>query len=796
MLFNDGWVVYEEGHEDEAISVVLPDDRMLATKRDLSNRGGVNISYFKGGKYIYAKEFSLALKEGERLYFEFEGVYRHPAVYINEKEAIHREYGYTDFLFDATSYVQNGKNSIKVIADNSSQPNSRWYTGSGIYRPVHMWVLPKAHIIPRSVKITTVSYEKGEINIKAAFSEIGKGLIKIKDDNGGCVYEKEFEGERLDANIVINDPHLWNVGEGNLYELEIAFGKDLRKTLFGIREIKLDKEKGFLINGKRAILKGACIHHDNGLLGARCDKDAERRRARILFESGYNAIRSAHNPISRYFMEEADRLGLLILDEYADSWYIHKTMHDCASFVTKTYKEDLKDMVDKDYNHPSVIMYSLGNEVAETSEERGIHFVKEMVKTVKAMDDSRPITCGVNIFFNALYSWGFGQYSDKKAAKEANRKPTAKRTSVGSQFFNDLTGIFGASFMKKGATLHRCDIKTKGAFEEMDVAGYNYGIERYERDLRKYPDRFILGTETFCADALSFMEEAEKNPRLIGDFVWAGWDYLGEAGIGSWVALERKDMKMDKTNWLLAGSGRIDILGHPCAEMDYTQVAFGLKGIALATVSPKDCFYGHSLSSWKLSWAHRSYDYPGWEGKKMEAEIYSKEPFVALFQNGKLLKKKKTKSGRAYFRLRYVPGTLEAVSYAKGGEEKERTSLSTASKDVFFRLKAEKETIRCDETTYIDLLFVDESGKQKPLENGEISLIEIENGELLGLGNACPYYKGSYLDKATKAYYGRAQAIIRPKKEGEVKISFASPYGTASLTLKASKDIEKDDYRA
>ncbi len=793
MLFNDGWTVYEEGKESEKKKVAIPDDRMLETKRDLSNPGGVNVSYFKGGKYIYEKDFSLKLKDGEKAYFYFEGVYQKPTVYINEKEAIHREYGYTDFLFEASQYLLDGKNRIKVIADNSLEPNSRWYTGSGIYRPVHLYILPSLHIIPRSVRITTLSYKKGLIRIEAAFSSFGKGKIKIRDGQK-TVITKEFEGDKLLTELTIKNPRLWNVGEGNLYELELSFESDVYKTHFGIREISLDKEKGFLINGRRVIIKGACIHHDNGLLGARCDFDAENRRARILLENGYNAIRSAHNPISRYFLDAADRLGLLVMDEYADCWYIHKTRYDCASFLTKTYKEDLRDMVEKDYNHPSVIMYSLGNEVAETSEKKGILFLRDMVKEVKAMDDTRPISCGVNIFFNALYSFGFGIYSDKKAEKNAKKKPTQKKASVGSEFFNNLAGLLGAGFMKKGATIHRADTKTRDAFAELDVAGYNYGIDRYRRDLKKYPDRFILGSETFCADALSFISLAEKNPRLIGDFVWAGWDYLGEAGIGSWVALEKEGMKEDKTNWLLAGSGRIDILGHPSAESDYTKVAFSLQDIALATVSPKDLSFGHSPSAWKLSWAHRSYTYPGYEGKKMMAEIYSREKYVALYQNGKLIKRKRTKDGRAYFRMKYVPGELEAVSYSASKEEKARTSLATAKEKTFFLAKAEKETIRSDETAYIDLLFVDEDGKQKPLENKEIVFTSITNGKLLGLGNACPYYEGSYLDTKTKAYYGRAQAIIRPNKEGEVKVSFESEYGKQTVTLKAERTEIEEDY--
>ncbi|MDD7043334.1 MAG: glycoside hydrolase family 2, partial [Mollicutes bacterium] len=267
MLINKNWTVYEEGHKDKAIQVDLPDDRMLSTKRDINNPGGVNISFFAGGKYIYEKDLDIFLEEGESVFFEFEGVYAHPTIIINGQEACHREYGYTDFIFEATPYIKNGANHIEVIADNSHEPNSRWYTGSGIYRPVHMWILPKAHILPRSIRITTTNYQKGEILLEAKFSQVGKGMLRILD-NGSPVFEKEFESESLNELISIPNAKLWNVGRGNLYEAEIHFEKDEAKTKFGIRQIELNKDKGFLINGERVILKGCCIHHDNGLLGA------------------------------------------------------------------------------------------------------------------------------------------------------------------------------------------------------------------------------------------------------------------------------------------------------------------------------------------------------------------------------------------------------------------------------------------------------------------------------------------------------------------------------------------------
>ena len=262
-----------------------------------------------------------------------------------------------------------------------------------------------------------------------------------------------------------------------------------------------------LLNGKRTILRGACIHHDNGVLGACCYEDAEWRKIRILKENGYNAVRSAHNPCSKALLDACDHLGMLVMDESVDQWYIHKTEYDYVNYFMDWWKQDLKDMVEKDYNHPSVILYSTGNEVSETAQPRGIALTKEMTEYLHGLDPTRPVTCGINIFFNFLSSIGLGVYSDEKARKEVE-KPQKKK-AVGSEFFNNMAGLLGDEFMKRGATLHGCDVKTRDAFANMDIAGYNYGIYRYKHDLKKYPRRLILGSETFCKDAYQFYELAK-----------------------------------------------------------------------------------------------------------------------------------------------------------------------------------------------------------------------------------------------------------------------------------------------
>ncbi len=798
MFFNDGWFFYKEGNEKNKISVTLPHDARIREKRDINNPGGVNVSYFEGGKYHYEKDFSLSLKEGEKVFFEFEGIYREGRVFLNGKEAYYRPYGYSDFLFDATEFVKDGDNHIEVIADNSHQPNSRWYTGSGIYRPVHLFVLPKGHVVPRTLKVKTLDYKKGLILLSASFSEKGSGYLSILDAGNQEIYRKEFtDSSALKEEIMIENPHLWSGSNPYLYQARVVFGKDRASTFFGIRQISLDENKGLLLNGERVILYGGCIHHDNGLLGAVDNDYASERKVKILKQAGYNAIRSAHNPISQSRLEACDRNGLLVMDEYADCWYIHKTKYDYASYGLEYYQKDLKDRVDKDYNHPSVILYSEGNEVAETSQKKGIEFVDTRTKYLHSLDDTRPCTCGVNIFFNALFSMGFGVYSDKKAEKNARQKPNKKKKSVGSEFFNKLAGILGADFRKTGATLPICDRKTRGAFSKLDIAGYNYGIKRYKHDLKKYPHRFIVGSETFCADSGKFYALAKDNPRLIGDFVWSGWDYIGEAGVGSWVAAEDKSIYDDKEGWLLAGSGRIDILGEENAERGYTRTAFRQQVISLACVSPKDYALGHSPSSWKFSWALDAYDFPGYEGKKTVAEVYTQADYVELYLNDRLIwrkKKGRNVDGSYRVKLRYQPGVLKALAYDKNHKVIGISQLSPSKERSTLSLLPEKKSILSTDLCYLKLWFTDEEGKVKPLCNDEIEIVSVKNGKLLGLGNSCPYYKGSYLDKKTNAYYGKALAIIRPTIEnGVIEVVAKSKYGVKTIAIPVIEGEKKVD---
>lgn len=792
VLFSAGWTCRRLQDEGPGVPVLIPHDAMLAEARGPENASGINGAWFEGCDYLYEKTFTPdPAWTGQTLLLEFEGVYRKAEVWLNGEKLAFRPYGYTNFYVDLTGKLTAGENVLRVIARNADQPNCRWYSGAGIYRPVVLHILPPAHLDVNGVKISTADWQRRTVRVALSGPEDGGAAVDILD--GGAVLASgraELSGGRGELTLAVEGARLWSPGDPKLYTCRVAFGEDVREVTFGIRGLTWGKE-GICLNGQRVILRGACIHHDNGLLGAACWPDAAERKIRLLQAAGYNAVRSAHNPCSKALLEACDRLGVLVMDEYVDHWYIHKNKYDYVEFFEEWWKQDLKDMVEKDFNHPCVILYSTGNEVSETAEERGIRLTGEMTGYLHSLDPSRAVTCGVNIFFNFLSSIGFGQYSDKKAEAEAKRAEKAKaqgkavkEKAVGSKFFNDLAGLLGDEFMKRGATLPPCDWRTRDAFANMDIAGYNYGIYRYQHDLKKYPDRLILGSETFCNDAYRFWEQAKNEPRLVGDFVWAGMDYLGEVGIGAWEYGDYAPRLDGGPGWISAGSGRLDLTGRELGEALYTRVAFELEpGPRIAVRPVNHTGHKHSPSAWKMTDAVESWSWNGCGGRRADVEVYARAAAVELFINGESAGKKRAKDGCVFpFRVTYRPGTVEAVAYDAAGRELGRSALTTGGEETQLRAEPEEKSAAPGRLCYIRLRYTDAGGVTKPLERGLIK-VEVKGGKLLGLGSACPYYDRSYLSDTADTYYGEALAIVLAGEAGAVELSAGDGTHSASAVV-------------
>ena len=805
--FNKGWMCKCLTRDEAAYPVTLPHDAMLSEPRTQESTGEGNIGWYIGGDYEYTKKLTVPKEyENKKVLIEFEGVYHNAEVHINGKKVAGRPYGYTNFYINTDGFFKYGEeNEVKVIAHNADQPNSRWYSGTGIYRPAYLHVGGEKYIPVNGVKIRTLSYNPAQIEVAVKTSAPGEVSLEIEFEgkrvltaigeskavaaqnnekkNASASSEKPAKEYQAVFQLDVPKAKLWDTEHPNLYTCKAVFGEDEVTETFGIRELVWNPQVGMTINGKRVILRGACFHHDNGVLGACTYPEAEERKMRIFKENGYNAVRSAHYPCSKALLDACDRVGMLMMDEYVDVWYIHKTKYDYANQLAGWWKQDLKDMVDKDFNHPSVIMYSTGNEVAETAQKKGIALTGDMTNYLHSLDPTRPVTCGINIFFNFLSSIGLGVYSDDKAEKNAENaekyaaeqakkaaaaKPEKKKKPVGSEFYNTLACLVGDYFMKCGATLYPCDLKTRDAYANMDIAGYNYGIFRYKHDLKKYPNRLILGSETFCKDAYSFWEIAKKNKRIIGDFVWAGWDYIGEVGDG---AAEYSDYKFeDPSTRMTGGNGRIDLNGKPRAEAAYTRVAFERETGPFIAVDPVYQKEKLRLTGWQLTKALESWAWDGCNGDPAKVEVYARAAQVELFINGKSVGKKNVKKCRANFNTTYEDGEITAVSYDEKGKEINRYSLQTAGKETILQVRPEEKSVKPEGLAFVQLQYTDAKGIWKPMEKHNLK-VTVENGILKGLGSPAPYVKGNYTDDTVATYYGEAMAVVQADGNGPVKVT-------------------------
>ena len=805
--FNKGWMCKCLTRDEAAYPVTLPHDAMLSEPRTQESTGEGNIGWYIGGDYEYTKKFTVPKEyENQKVLIEFEGVYHNAEVHINGKKVAGRPYGYTNFYINTDGFFKYGEeNEVKVIAHNADQPNSRWYSGTGIYRPAYLHIGGEKYIPVNGVKIRTLSYNPAQIEVAVKTSAPGEVSLEIEFEgkrvltaigeskavaaqnnetkNASAASEKPAKEYQAVFLLDVPNAKLWDTEHPNLYTCKAVFGEDQVTETFGIRELVWNPQVGMTINGKRVILRGACFHHDNGVLGACTYPEAEERKMRIFKENGYNAVRSAHYPCSKALLDACDRVGMLMMDEYVDVWYIHKTKYDYANQLAGWWKQDLKDMVDKDFNHPSVIMYSTGNEVAETAQKKGIALTGEMTNYLHSLDSTRPVTCGINIFFNFLSSIGLGVYSDDKAEKSAENaekfaaeqakkaaaaKPEKKKKPVGSEFYNTLACLVGDYFMKCGATLYPCDLKTRDAYANMDIAGYNYGIFRYKHDLKKYPNRLILGSETFCKDAYSSWEIAKKNKRIIGDFVWAGWDYIGEVGDG---AAEYSDYKFeDPSTRMTGGNGRIDLNGKPRAEAAYTRVAFERETGPFIAVDPVYQKEKLRLTGWQLTKALESWAWGGCSGEPAKVEVYARAAQVELFINGKSVGKKNVKKCRANFNTTYEDGEITAVSYDEKGKEINRYSLQTAEKETILQVRPEEKSVKPEGLAFVQLQYTDAKGIWKPMEKHNLK-VTVENGILKGLGSPAPYVKGNYTDDTVATYYGEAMAVVQADGNGPVKVT-------------------------
>ncbi|MDR0642651.1 MAG: DUF4982 domain-containing protein, partial [Treponema sp.] len=544
---------------------------------------------------------------------------------------------------------------------------------------------------------------------------------------------------------------------------------DEETSSFGIRKLQLDREHGLRINGKTVKLRGACIHHDNGVLGAATLERAEERRVEGLKAAGFNALRSAHHPASKALLDACDRLGMLVMDEAFDMWTIAKTAADYSRYFPRWWEQDVISMVNKNYNHPSVIMYSIGNEIPETGSRIGGRWGRKIAEKIKSLDNSRFTINSIN---------GMVSVMDKIQAMFAQ-----KNTEINSAMAD------AGTMMKQLMNTDMVSQATEESYSCVDIAGYNYMDSRYEGDGKLYPNRIICGSETFPRDIASNWKLVEENSYVIGDFTWTGWDYLGEAGIGKINYSENKAAGLHgEYPWHIAWCGDIDITGSRRPVSYYREIVWGFRKEPYIAVEWPDR-YGAAASPSPWSWSNtiHSWTWPGFEGKPVKIEVYSGADEVELLLNGNSLGRVpagKRAAFKAVFDTVYAPGILEAVAYS-GKKEEGRSRLLSAAGSTALHLDCDRNVIKGDpgDLAYIRISLRDPAGTINTAGEKKISLSVKGPGRLQGFGSANPESEEDYFAALRTTFNGTALAAIRPcGGAGEILVT-AEAEGFAAATI-------------
>lgn len=768
VLFDDNWRFYHgnfhmasnaDFNDSDWRTVDLPHDWSIEDIRGTSSPfdpnavGQTSSAFTIGGTGWYRKSFMLdSLAAGRRITLQFDGVYMNAEVFLNGNKLGENPYGYTSFWFDISDKViVGGKNVLAVKVKNEGE-NTRWYSGSGIYRHVWLTFTDPVHVAHWGASFTTVTANNDAATLHARYevkNETGTDVgVRVQtyllDTKGKEVAVAEQTGNIqlkgssiFESDLIVKSPLLWSVDSPHLYMARTVVYVDQQvtdviETPVGIRTISFDAKSGFKLNGNPMKLKGGCVHHDNGPLGAKAFDRAEERRVQLLKANGYNAIRSAHNPPSPAFLDACDRLGMLVIDEAFDMWRIGKNSFDYHLHFDSWWKRDIESMIKRDRNHPSIIMWSIGNEIPAMDAPETVDVARMLANHVRELDATRPVTAAVN------------DISQRK-----------------DDFFSTL-----------------------------DVSGYNYGVNwawnegtndnKYETDHQRVPQRIMFGSESFPFESYEYWMAANERPWVIGDFVWTAFDYLGEAGIGYIGFWQNKR----HYPWTLAYCGDLDICGWKRPQSHYRDAFWNDKPTTTIFVkSPKPTFEENPVratwSKWHFQDVWPSWTWQGNEGQPMEVQVYSNYDRVELFLNGKSLGVKsigKLTKFMATWSVPYQPGVLKAVSY-KGKKKASETTLATAKRADQIRLSADRPAIKANgqDLSYITIELLDENGILDPTAENDLQFKIEGPGKIVGVGNANPVSQESYTLPQRKAWKGKCLVIVKSEKsQGKIVLTVVS----------------------
>jgi beta-galactosidase len=741
----------------------LPHDWSIEGKPDSLNPTGNDGGYFPAGTGWYRKKFMApAAWKRKRIAIYFEGVYMNSEVFINERSLGVHPYGYTSFYYELTPHLHYGKeNIISVKVDNSHQKNCRWYSGSGIYRHVKLLVTDPIHIDHWGVAITTpeagkenatvqvTTRVKNETNLPQSII-LSTGLASKHAKNAGhneLKVELPANGEKeVTQQIRVNNPALWSPETPTLYTAQIQLIKggvaiDKTSQPFGIRSLAFDVENGFRLNGKKVILNGGCVHHDNGCLGAAAFDRAETRRVQLLKEAGFNAVRTSHNPPSEAFLHACDSLGLMVIDESFDGWREKKTPYDYAMYFDDWCQRDIESMVLRDRNHPSIIIWSIGNEIIERKKAEAVKTANRLAGFVKKLDATRPVT-------SAMTTW------DKDW-----------------EIFDTL-------------------------FAAHDIGGYNYQLHRAPADHQRVPSRIMVQTESYPKDAFANWKLIQDNSYIIGDFVWTAMDYLGESGIGRYYYPGEPTGEHWEKNfypWHGAYCGDIDLTGWRKPISHYRDLLYNdTKKLYLAVKEPNPGHGEIKTTSWAVWPTWESWTWPGHEGKDIQVEVYSKYAAVRLYLNDKLIGEQSTtgeQQFKANFTIPYAPGLLKAVG-VEDNKEKEPVILKTAGKAARIKLTADHTAIQANgqDLSFVTVEITDADGNVQPNADNQLLFTIKGPGVIAGVDNADLKDTDPYVSNKRKAWKGRALVVVKSTHQpGNIELTVSStglPIATIGLNVR------------
>lgn len=781
--------------------VNLPHDFMVETDVTPDAPGKAESGFYKGSAGTYLKTITLTEEEmTDTMLLHFEGCFGKTRVLINGNPVGSHAYGYTPFTMDIRKFLKVGDNEIQVIVHTDDDPNGRWYSGAGLYRGVNLLSAPAFHIAHDGIFVYTDHITNGDAFCKAEITVVNdlakatgdaEGFLKLsaaKKDTGEEVavrYQKislpAGTSQVVPQAFVIENAELWDTENPYLYEVKAQLSltstgnvhmsldnrqdlmaqtdyEDEITTRFGVRTITADAKNGLLLNGKSIKLKGGCIHHDNGILGAASFYDAEYRKVKLHKDNGYNALRLAHNPQSEQILDICDELGMIVFDEAFDVWNLPKNSFDFSHQFAEDGIKEIEAMVRRDRNHPSIFFWSIGNELTEQGGMAAGYEVSAMLaKTVRNMDSTRLVSGALCSFFKGLDN------EDNAAFWQTFRKEMPQGGSVinmDNSYGKKIWMEYTAPFVK-----------------DWDVVGYNYLNYHYETSHELFPDRVILCTESKPGQFEDYWSDVERLPYVIGDFLWTSMDYIGEAGIGKSIYCSEEEVpQMSRMlnyaayPWRLAQAGDFDLCGNVRVQGRYHQIIWGANDTYIFAKDPKN--NGKIALIGRYGWAEGG-NHWSWNcenGTAVSVEVYSRAEEVELLLNGKSLGKKTAGAEchfKAEFEVPYEAGTLTAISY-QDGQEVSRDEIKTVGEPVGLKITMEKKQMSADgeSLAYGIVEIVDAEGNWVPTAEDTLAKVSVEGAaSLAGFGTGRGQTEENYTKGEFTSFEGRWQVILRAGTE-------------------------------